>query len=362
MNKKIAIIGGGLFGVTTYIILKKKGFDCTLFEKKKDLLLGASTNNLNRVHFGYHYPRDDETAKQSYNGYKRFSKFFNKTIIKNFQNFYLIAENSKVSLNDYLKFCKRNKLNFKKINKKKIGFKTNKIEGGIKVNEPIYDWELIKRRTNSLIKKLKNNKIKINEKVKKIKKTNIFELKTNKKTYKFDIVIDASYEQSNSLIKNFGILNEKKYQLVIVFEFIPKNFKKMGLALMDGNFFSFLPKGKENKHLMYHVKYSILKEKVFKQYPNNWNNFKNHKFKIKKLKKLILKDFNKYFPDLKISFTKNKYINPRVLLKNVEKNDKRISEINEITKNYFQIFSAKVDHSVDISMKIHKKIKKLSQN
>ena len=38
MNKKIAIIGGGLFGVTTYISLKKNGYYCTLFEKKKRLI------------------------------------------------------------------------------------------------------------------------------------------------------------------------------------------------------------------------------------------------------------------------------------------------------------------------------------
>ena len=60
MKKKIAIIGAGFFGVTTYLFLKQKGFDCTLFEKEKNFLLGASTNNLNRVHFGYHYPRDYE--------------------------------------------------------------------------------------------------------------------------------------------------------------------------------------------------------------------------------------------------------------------------------------------------------------
>ena len=35
MNNKIAIIGAGLFGITTYLLLKKEGYDCTLFEKKK---------------------------------------------------------------------------------------------------------------------------------------------------------------------------------------------------------------------------------------------------------------------------------------------------------------------------------------
>ena len=39
MKNKIAIIGAGLFGITTYIILKKNNFDCTLFEKNKNFLL-----------------------------------------------------------------------------------------------------------------------------------------------------------------------------------------------------------------------------------------------------------------------------------------------------------------------------------
>ena len=44
---------------------------------------------------------------------------------------------------------------------------------------------------------------------------------------------------------------------------------------------------------------------------------------------------------------------------NVEKTDRRVSKINEISKNYFQIFSAKVDHSVDIGLQLLKKIKKI---
>jgi hypothetical protein len=43
-----------------------------------------------------------------------------------------------------------------------------------------------------------------------------------------------------------------------------------------------------------------------------------------------------------------------VLLNNVKRNDRRISYIKEISKNYFQIFSAKVDHSVEIAKKLIK--------
>ena len=130
----------------------------------------------------------------------------------------------------------------------------------------------------------------------------------------------------------------------------------MGLALMDGGFFSFLPKGKRNKYLLYHVKYSVIKEKITNKFPSNWYRYKNYDTLIKRSKKLIKKDLKYYFPDLKINLTKKKYLSPRVILKNVEKTDRRISKIDEISKNYFQIFSAKVDHSIDIANSILKKI------
>lgn len=356
MNKKIAIIGGGLFGSVIYILLKKNGFDCTLFEKNKDLLSGASTNNLNRVHLGYHYPRDDQTAKQSHKGYLSFNKFFKKAIVNNFQNYYFIANKSKVNFKKYLEFCKRNKLNFTTVNN--FRFKLNNIEGGIKVKEPIYDWDLILKLTNSLIGKLKKNKVYLNEKVEIINKDKHFNLITNKNSYFFDIVIDASYDGSNNIIKNISKRKKRRYQLVVVFEFLPKNFNKIGLAVMDGDFFSFLPKGKGKKHLLYHVKHSVLKQKECKEFPSSWYRYQNFKSLTKKSEKLLLKDLKNHLPDLKIKLTGKKYISPRVLPNNVEKSDKRVSTINEISKNYYQIFSAKVDHSVDIAEQLLSKIKK----
>ncbi len=359
MNKKIAIVGGGLFGITSYIVLKREGYDCVLFEKNKDLLLGASTNNLNRVHFGYHYPRDDKTARQSLKGYESFRKVFSKSIISKFRNFYFIADKSKVNFDNYLKFCKRNRLKFKKVISRKFNFELNNIQGGIEVNEPIYDWEIIKQNTKSIIKKLKKNQIFINEKVIEIKKKNKYEIITNKKIYNFDIIIDASYENSNHLIRNFSKIKKKKYQLVVVFEFISRNFDKMGFALMDGDFFSFLPKGNKKKHLLYHVKHSIIKQKISNEFPLSWKKLNKFSFQIERSKKLILKDLKKYLPNLNINFTENKYINARVLPTNVEKTDRRISKVTEISKNYLQIFSAKVDHSVDIAYEILNRIKKV---
>ena len=101
---RISIFGGGIFGITTFLILRKKGLDCYLYEKEKELLSGATTKNLNRVHLGYHYPRDKETVFQSQKGFYSFTKLYSHSIIKKFDNHYAIAESSKVKSEKYEKF------------------------------------------------------------------------------------------------------------------------------------------------------------------------------------------------------------------------------------------------------------------
>ena len=359
MKNKIAIIGAGLFGITTYIILKKNNFDCTLFEKNKNFLLGASTNNLNRVHFGYHYPRDNKTAEQSYAGYKTFKKLFKPSILTNFKNYYFISKDSKINFVKYINFCKRNNLKYKLVDIKKFLLKNKNIEGGIEVKEPIYDWKKIKKCIKKYLNKIKNNKINYNEKVIKINKKNKYEVITNKSKYRYDIIIDASYDGSNSISKKFDKKTKYKYQLVFIFEFITKNFNRLGLAIMDGNFFSFLPNGEKNKHIFYHAKYSILHEKTYHKYPSHWVLNRKIRKKISNLEKKILKDVKRYFPKLKIKITGEKFLSPRVLPIKQEKTDRRVSSIEEISKNYFKIISAKVDHSVDIAQKIKKIISNL---
>tara|TARA_A100001015_G_scaffold141379_1_gene156885 strand:+ start:898 stop:1977 length:1080 start_codon:yes stop_codon:yes gene_type:complete len=357
MNQKIALIGAGLFGITIYLLLKKGGFDCTLFEKNNDILKGASTNNLNRVHFGFHYPRDFETAKQSLKGYKSFKKFYTTSVLENFDNYYFIAKSSKVNFNNYLKFCKKNNLKFKKINLNKFNLKNKNLEGGIKVNEAIYDWQKIKKNILNKLKKFKNKKIRLNEEVLKIDFNKKYKVKTSRDSYDFDIIIDASYEGSNKISKKISKQNKYIYQQVIIYEFVAKNFIKMGLALMDGNFFSFLPKGQSKKHILYHVVHSVLKKKICKEYPSRWKNKIISKYEINNSKKKILNHIKMYFPNLRLKLSNSYFLSPRILPINLEKTDKRVSKIVQLKKGYYKILSAKVDHSVDIANEMLQNLK-----
>ena len=350
---KIAIIGGGIFGITTFFLLKSSGYDCVLIEKKNKLMLGASTNNLNRLHFGYHYPRDSETAKKSIEGYKTFSKFYKSSIVKSFNNYYLIAKHkSLVNFKKYLKFCVKNKLLFKIIKNNNFFIKTNKIEGIIKVFEPIYSWEKLK---DIIKKKIKNKNIKdhiyLNTKVLNvIYKKKFYLIKTNKANFIADIILDTSYFSLNyNFIKSKKIKEYLKKiinQITIVGEISLKKLGRLGLAVMDGPFFSILPQGNKFEHLIYHVKYSVIKESQKKNFTNIKKKVDYIKY-FEKFKYLVSKDLKNFFPKLEIKFTNKFFISRRVLLNN--KTDKRVSSITEIKKNYFLILSGKVDHSVNIA-------------
>ena len=358
---RISILGGGIFGVTTFLILRKKGLNCYLYEKEKELLSGATTKNLNRVHLGYHYPRDKETVFQSQKGFNSFSKMYANSIIKKFNNYYAIANSSKVKSDKYEKFLKETKLKYKKISPKKFNFKTRNIENIYEVSEPVYSWSLLKKQVKKLIGK-DMNRIFLNNEVKNLKFENekySFETDSKKKIFN-DIVINATYEGSNEISKNISKLKNFEYQVTNIMEINSKKFKSTGFALMDGPFFSFLPMGTEkNKQILYHVTYSVLKKETNNKFKKNWLKLnKNFKKKIRLSNLRTLKDLKKYFPEMDVKKINKNYISSRVLLPRTKKTAKRISYLKESSKNYFEIFSGKVDHSVDIAHKIYKKISK----
>jgi hypothetical protein len=358
---RISIFGGGIFGITTFLILRKKGLDCYLYEKENELLCGATTKNLNRVHLGYHYPRDKETVFQSQKGFNSFTKFYSHSIIKKFDNYYAIANSSKVKSKKYEKFLKETKLKYIKIEPRKFRFKTNYIESIYKVNEPVYSWDLLKKQIHNLIGK-DRNRIFLKSPVKNNRlKGNKYFFDVNQKTVESDVVINATYEGCNEISKNIKNKNNFEYQITNIMEISSKKFKSVGFALMDGPFFSFLPMGtKKSKHVLYHVTHSVLKREISNQFKYMWLK------KNKKLKKIIklsnantLKDLKKYFPEMDIKKINKNYISSRVLLPKTKKTAKRISYFKESSKNYFEIFSGKVDHSVDIADRICKRIYKI---
>ena len=56
------IIGGGIFGCLVALELSYLKRKVIILEQNSSLMIGATLNNQNKLHLGYHYPRDLNTA------------------------------------------------------------------------------------------------------------------------------------------------------------------------------------------------------------------------------------------------------------------------------------------------------------
>lgn len=340
---KIAIIGGGLFGISSAIKIKEK-FEFSkidLFEKNSELLVGASGKNQFRWHRGYHYPRSEDTIRECLDSYNEFSKYFKKAEIVS-DNYYAIAkENSKTNFKDYLKVLQKNRLDFEFVNSENV--KKNMIEGMVKVNESLINIDIVRKLSKKYLKELNIN----------IYLNNFVNLTTKFKK-KYDYIIVSTYENNNKIL---NLKSQNKYQLVekIIVK-TPKNFKKKSFVILDGNFMCIDPYKDLNLSVLGHVSNSVHKTIISnkpdfgKKFSELINNYYNEKKSFSKFK-YIKKDFKKYFNGIDNLEFKSSFYVVRCTKKNKEKTDERLSEC-KLTDNIISIFSGKWVSSFNISKKL----------
>ena len=258
--KKILIIGGGIFGCTIAIELANS-YNVTLIEKESDILTKASKCNHNRIHYGYHYPRSLETANQSLEGIMLFQHYYKDAIVSNFENYYAIAKyNNKINTYEYTKFCDMAGIPYEEKYPSENIINYELIENCYKVNEPIYDVEILKTIIHSKLNKINvllNTEYNINMES------------------EYDHIINCSYSNINVINNLFKIENINiKYQDVVI-PIFKYNHNKIGLTIMDGNYCSIMPRGvNNNEFLLYSVKHSILNESNFPILNNEINSNK----------------------------------------------------------------------------------------
>tara|TARA_B100000963_G_scaffold346839_1_gene352509 strand:- start:1144 stop:2211 length:1068 start_codon:yes stop_codon:yes gene_type:complete len=355
MINKIAVIGGGFFGCLISLKISEiDNIEVDLFEEKKDLLLSASGKNQMRAHYGYHYPRSNETVKEIQKSINEFKAFFPKNVFEKTINYYSIAKkNSKTDTKTYKNFLKKNKLYFTEENNLPY-FEKNNIERIFKVNEKIIN--IFKART-FLKKRISKNK-KIN--------LHLNRKFTDKNTKNYRFVIYATYSENNYNIRKFkNKLKKKKYELVEkILVKMPKFFNKKSIVVLDGNFVCIDPYLGTNLHLLSDVKNSKLEIQYkrfykFKSYQKKY--LKKYLIKNKKISNFrnFIKNSSKYLPILKEA----KYYGSFYVVRSIDKdnNDTRVTNINKINNKLFTIYSGKWINSVATAKKVKKiliKIKK----
>lgn len=372
-SKLVVVIGGGIFGTLSALEIAKKGYSVMLLEKESRTITGASLVNQCRVHMGYHYPRDEKTARESLEAKKSFEKVFSEAVIKNVENHYIIAKDGSLTTpKDFLAFCKKLKLPYKELWPTNTKLSKEKFALSLRVPEPIFDADVIRE--------ILQKKLEITPSVTLVKSANVTAIQRNKNGYDVSYqsenniqtlscaaIVNATYSNLNRINKLAGFpLDTYQYELCEV-PIAKTPWKNTGWAIMDGPFFGIMPFGFSKNHLLYDVELSVLERMVgelpkFKFDINYYNDEKRRMERFDAYKKKWLP----YAPEITECGSVSSMYITRMVLPKKEKTDGRPTMIDEVGPGFWQIFSGKLTTSVpcaaELAILVNKFLKKKYTN
>jgi len=353
-EKSVAVVGCGIFGAMIAIRIAKLGMKVKVFERNDKPLSGASFNNQNRLHLGFHYPRDQQTAKQCIRGFDRFRREFEECILDDFANMYFIAtNNSNVSPDEYINFCDEVGLSYQNVDLNKIQPSVKNVDLGIVCNEVVYDCTILR---NLILDKLTDEDVvlELNSTVTNIqKKSSGFLLEINNKNEEyFDRVINCSYAEINRLTERLGyVIEPRQYEYTMV-PIIEWDQRPVGVTIMDGKFMTVLPHGKTGNFLLYHVDHTVIEKFVGSQMPASWLSRESKPSSLIDTDSLFQKmkeDCSYFVPELSNARCIGFLEGPRIVLANRDNDDARPSIVKDYGSGYLTVFTGKIDHCIWIA-------------
>lgn len=344
MKKKIAVIGGGIYGTTISLELSKN-YSVDLFEKGKDILQAASGINQFRVHRGYHYPRSPETVISAIKSEKEFCNRFPQAIINNEEKYYAISKKkSLTSGNAFINFLQKYKLEYE-LSDLNLLNKDN-IELCVKVKEKSVNPFILH---DLLWKQLRNSNV------------NVFlNTKATKEIFnKYDFVVICTYSNLNELLPS-QMQNEYQFELCekIVLD-LPSEFENKGIVVMDGPFFCIDSYSTTGSFIMGNVVHAIHKSNIGKLpiFDSKYKKYLNSGIIKKPFKtnyKLFIQSAIKFIPLME----KAKYIGSMFTFRCVqpykESTDERLHSIKIINRKLLTVFSSKIANSVESATTVKK--------
>ena len=274
---KIAVIGGGWVGC--HLAKKMKGnHKIQIYEKNFDLFTETSFKNQNRLHLGYHYPRNYQTRQLCKNTFYLFLNeygFLTKDVNKN-----LYCVDDKKSTLDFKTYLQI----FSDLDYAIQDHSFLNTSGCINTKEKQINFEKANEFFNQELKHLH-----VEENIK------IKDLRLLSKDY--DLIIDCTNNH----------LNEKNddnnfYELTVSYLYYKKAENKFNaLTFMDGDFFSIFPY-KENIFTVTDVKRTPIKKftnheeiKLYKEKILENNFLETNRYEIEKNIINYYPEFNKHF-------------------------------------------------------------------
>jgi glycine/D-amino acid oxidase-like deaminating enzyme len=353
----VVVIGGGMFGAEIALRARAAGLVVSIVEAKPDLLLGASANNQNRLHLGFHYPRDLETGLQSIRGFNDFSSKYHECIEGNFPNAYFVAEKGSLTTpEDFLAFCGRLGATFTPIGPSDMPIKVEGVTTGVLCQESVYDFVALRRTVWARLQEA-GIPVLLNARVDSIRHdvsgyTLGIEGKGNISARS---VVNATYADVNRLTEQLGFMvQERQFEYTVV-PIVSLPVPKVGITIMDGPFVTLLPYGRTGDFLLYSVEHTVVAREIATQMQTSWIRPETSPLSgVDKMKlgEQTLKLASRFLPVLREATIKGFLEGPRIVLARRESTDARPSIINKFGDGYFTVFAGKIDHCMWVADEI----------
>lgn len=350
-DKRVTVVGCGIFGAEVALAAAQQGFEVTVYEATTQVLSGASRNNQNRLHLGFHYPRDLATGLQSIRGFQRFIDRYPECIAGGFPNAYFIAdEGSLTSPAEYLAFCDRLGAPYTPIQASDFPLDVRNASTGILCDEVVYDVERLRA---AVLHRLQSAQIQLRL------GTGVQRLVPEGGGYQVqlaggavqpaDAVINCTYADINRLTAQLGHpVHAREYEYTVV-PVISLEAPRVGVTVMDGPFMTVLPFGQSRDFLLYNVEHTVVAREVGTQLDPLWLTPEPPPFAMldrEAFFRRMVADCARFLPALEGASLRGFLHGPRMVLARNHATDARPSLIQGYGNGYYTVFSGKIDHCV----------------
>ncbi|MDF2946604.1 MAG: FAD-binding oxidoreductase [Bacillales bacterium] len=355
----VVIIGGGFYGCSIALEMKKYYQRVVIVEKEAELLIHASLINQARVHNGYHYPRSMVTAYRSFINFPIFTNEFERCVVSDFTKLYAIAKGSKVNAYRFHQMFNEMGAPIEKAEPKynKL-FNNDLIEDVFLVKEYAFDAFilrdiLLERLDAAGIPILYNTEVMAIQKSDNSPSLNI--LLDNGEVLSTKYTFNCTYSQINKLMRgsDLPLLPMKNELTEMALIEVPDEIKNVGITVMDGLYFSTMPYPAKKVHSLSHVRYTPHFSWVDQEdFMDGHIYLKNTA--VKSNYSYMLKDAQRYLP----SIAESKYIESifeikTVLIQNEDDDGRPILYREDYGhENIFNVMGGKIDNIYDILDKI----------
>lgn len=269
MQLDCAIVGGGMFGCWIALHLARlHGARVAIFEREDALLRRASYRNQARVHNGYHYPRSILTGLRSRVNSERFLREYGDCVDTEFAKYYAVAKmSSNVTAAQFERFCSRIGAPLAPADPVALSwFDRERIERVWRVAEWAFDADRLAHRMSHDLEAA-GVPILFRHTAQQVRSAedggglelDVTDLATSApRRVRARLVFNATYSDLNGLLSRSKIekiaLKQEVAEITLVET--PEAFRRVGVTLMCGPFFSFMPFPARGLHSFSHVRYT----------------------------------------------------------------------------------------------------------